>query len=129
MDEISDSFQMITNKIMKTDSVSYALHCSSESKKKMIRVIGKLQSKLKRNYKRMDLNDNLFDFGEDFEAKNFNKYFVIPSQVNYVTETVFVPGYNHPDAPKLQVLSQLLSSGPLHKLIREKGGAYGAGAR
>ena len=86
---------------MKTSGVSYALHCSPESKKKMMRVISRLQTKLKRSYKRMDLNDNIFDYREDFVAKHFNKYFVIPSQVNYVTETVFVPGYSHPDSPRL----------------------------
>ena len=120
---------MITNKMVKTEGVSYALHCSKESKQKMTQTITKLQQKLKRSYKRMDIKDNIYNYGDDFVAADFNKYFVIPSQVNYVTETVFVPGYTHPDAPKLQVLSQLLSSGPLHKLIREKGGAYGSGAR
>ena len=55
--------------------------------------------------------------------------FEIPSHVNYVTETFFVPGYLEQDQSHLRVLCSYLSLGPIHKLIREKGGAYGAGAR
>jgi presequence protease len=54
---------------------------------------------------------------------------VLPSQTNYATETVFVPPYNHPDNPVFSILSELLSRGELHKLIREKGGAYGSGVK
>jgi len=58
-----------------------------------------------------------------------NNFFAIPSQVNYVTETLSVPGYLSEKSPQVSILCQMLSLGPLHQLIREKGGAYGAGAR
>jgi Zn-dependent M16 (insulinase) family peptidase len=77
------------------------------------------------------------DFGSEvnnitqFEGQKLflNSFFAIPSHVNYVTESFFVPGYLERDQSALRVLCSYLSLGPLHKLIREKGGAYGAGAR
>ena len=69
------------------------------------------------------------DWDSQFMPGFYKSYFVIPTQVNYVTESLFVPGYTHPDSAKLQVLSKILSLGNLHKFIREKGGAYGGGLR
>ena len=72
--------------------------------------------------KKSVLKDNKTKF-----EKNFSKeFFVLPKQVNYVSETYSTPNYLNPDTAKLEILSQLLSNGPLHSIIREKGGAYGA---
>jgi Zn-dependent M16 (insulinase) family peptidase len=46
-----------------------------------------------------------------------------------VTETFFTPAYTEPGSEKLELLTELLSRGQLHKLIREQGGAYGSGAK
>jgi len=55
-------------------------------------------------------------------------FFSIPgSQVNYVAKCFQTVPYTHPDSAKLQLLSRILSSCYLHREIREKGGAYGAG--
>jgi Zn-dependent M16 (insulinase) family peptidase len=51
---------------------------------------------------------------------------VIPASVNSVSEAFKIPSYLNPDAAKLHMLSEVLSNGTMHKLIREKGGAYGA---
>lgn len=48
-------------------------------------------------------------------------------RVNYVVESFEVPHYLHEDNPILNVLSHLMEKTTLHKEIREKGGAYGAG--
>lgn len=37
--------------------------------------------------------------------------------------------YTHPDFPKLTILGEILAHNYLLKEIREKGGAYGAGAK
>jgi len=73
--------------------------------------------------------ENAFKLSFNFYPEYVKRYFAIPSQVNYVTETISVPGYSSEVSPKLALLSQMLSLGQLHKLIREKGGAYGSGAR
>ena len=65
----------------------------------------------------------------DFEADYYKDYLVLPSQTNYATETVFLQPYHNPDNAAASVLSELLSRGELHKLIREKGGAYGSGVK
>lgn len=56
-------------------------------------------------------------------------FFPLPMGVNF--GVVALPGTPllHPDGPKLDVLSSLVSLQYLHPLIREKGGAYGAGLR
>ena len=50
------------------------------------------------------------------------------SQVCFCAEAFPTVGSKHPDAPKLSVLAAVLRNGYLHSAIREKGGAYGAGA-
>ena len=53
---------------------------------------------------------------------------IIPAQVNYCAETFKGVNFLHDDAPKLSLLGAALRNGYLHTAIREKGGAYGAGA-
>ena len=50
------------------------------------------------------------------------------SQVCFCAEAFPTVGSDHPDAPKLSVLAAVMRNGYLHSAIREKGGAYGAGA-
>ncbi len=50
------------------------------------------------------------------------------SQVCYCAEAYQGVSREHPDAPALSVLATVLRNGFLHTAIREKGGAYGAGA-
>tara|TARA_Y100000996_G_scaffold408910_2_gene388738 strand:- start:101 stop:946 length:846 start_codon:yes stop_codon:yes gene_type:complete len=50
------------------------------------------------------------------------------SQVCYCAEAFQGVPRDHPDAPALSVLATVLRNGFLHTAIREKGGAYGAGA-
>lgn len=53
----------------------------------------------------------------------------ISSQVYNCVESFLVPNFNHEDYPKLIIAANLMSLNYLHKEIREKGGAYGSGAR
>ena len=50
------------------------------------------------------------------------------SQVCFCAEAFPTVDYRHEDAPALTVLGTVLRNGYLHSAIREKGGAYGAGA-
>ena len=50
------------------------------------------------------------------------------SQVCFCAEAFQTVNSSHPDAPILSVLATVLRNGYLHSAIREKGGAYGAGA-
>jgi Zn-dependent M16 (insulinase) family peptidase len=64
------------------------------------------------------------DFTPGKPAKN---YIPMPGTVNYVAKALPTVHYNHPDAPYLQLLSEVVTHQYLHREIREKGGAYGSG--
>lgn len=69
-------------------------------------------------------NDPLLTFQTD-NAKRVA--FGVDTQVNYNVMGFMAPQQNHPDAPTMYVLANLLRNTYLHTAIREKGGAYGAG--
>jgi len=53
----------------------------------------------------------------------------IPGQINHCEAIWVVPALGHADASALAVAAQLLTNEVLHTSIRERGGAYGGGAR
>lgn len=55
-------------------------------------------------------------------------YWMVDSQVNFCAMAFPTVNQLHPDAPALAVAAGILRNGFLHTAIREKGGAYGAGA-
>ena len=70
------------------------------------------------------------NFNEQMLAPIQNKQigWITGSQVCFCAEAFPTVGSKHPDAPILSVLATVLRNGYLHSAIREKGGAYGAGA-
>ncbi|XP_066596308.1 presequence protease, mitochondrial-like [Prorops nasuta] len=54
---------------------------------------------------------------------------VLPYTVNYTSKAIATVPLMHPDYAALRVLSKLVTSMYLHPEIREKGGAYGGGAK
>ena len=63
-----------------------------------------------------------------WEVSERPTYWLVDSQVNFCAWALPTVTMEHPDAPVLAVLSAVLRNGFLHTAIREKGGAYGAGA-
>ncbi len=62
-------------------------------------------------------------------ARQSRRVFVaMPLPVHHVAMVLKSVEFFHPDAPKLALLSTILTDRYLHKEIREKGGAYGGGA-
>ena len=87
----------------------------------------------------LDINESELSFS--FESSNDNKYhqellniqeenigWITGAQVCYCAEAFPTVSMDHDDAPALTVLGAVLRNGYLHSAIREKGGAYGAGA-
>ncbi|XP_049632256.1 presequence protease, mitochondrial isoform X1 [Suncus etruscus] len=64
-----------------------------------------------------------------FKPCQMKTHFVLPFPVNYVGESVRTAPYTDPDHASLKILARLMSSKFLHTEIREKGGAYGGGAK
>uniref|UniRef100_A0A8B9HC56 Pitrilysin metalloproteinase 1 n=1 Tax=Astyanax mexicanus TaxID=7994 RepID=A0A8B9HC56_ASTMX len=65
----------------------------------------------------------------NFKPCQMKTYFELPYPVNFVSECVRTVPFTHEDYASLCVLGRLMSAKFLHGEIREKGGAYGGGAR
>ncbi|XP_012864864.1 PREDICTED: presequence protease, mitochondrial [Dipodomys ordii] len=64
-----------------------------------------------------------------FKPCQMKTHFQLPFPVNYVAECVRTVPYTDPDHASLKILARLMTSKFLHTEIREKGGAYGGGAK
>jgi Zn-dependent M16 (insulinase) family peptidase len=64
----------------------------------------------------------------NLDYRNSKTFSPLPYQVYYTALSFQTVPYMHEDGPPLQILSQLLTHRHLHHEVREKGGAYGAGA-
>uniref|UniRef100_A0A9L0SZ83 Presequence protease, mitochondrial n=1 Tax=Equus caballus TaxID=9796 RepID=A0A9L0SZ83_HORSE len=64
-----------------------------------------------------------------FSPCQMKTHFLLPFPVNYVGECVRTAPYAHPDHASLKILAHLMTAKFLHTEIREKGGAYGGGAK
>nr|XP_020016944.1 LOW QUALITY PROTEIN: presequence protease, mitochondrial [Castor canadensis] len=64
-----------------------------------------------------------------FKACQMKTHFLLPFPVNYVSECVRTAPYTDPDHASLKILARLMTAKFLHTEIREKGGAYGGGAK
>ncbi|XP_011861449.1 PREDICTED: presequence protease, mitochondrial [Vollenhovia emeryi] len=74
-------------------------------------------------------NPHVITSERSIDAKECGNHYVLPYTVNYCSKAVLTVPYSNPDYAALRVLSKLISSVYLHSEIREKGGAYGGGAK
>uniref|UniRef100_A0A3Q3WJI8 Pitrilysin metalloproteinase 1 n=1 Tax=Mola mola TaxID=94237 RepID=A0A3Q3WJI8_MOLML len=65
----------------------------------------------------------------NFHPCQMKTFFQMPFPVNFVSESVRTVPFSHEDYASLCVLARLMTAKFLHGEIREKGGAYGGGAR
>lgn len=72
-------------------------------------------------------NEKLKSYKYAFDDSKINEGIMIPSKVQYVVKGGDLKKAGYKSSGKLQVLSNILSSGYLWNNIRIKGGAYGAG--
>ncbi len=70
----------------------------------------------------------IFDYQPKFHPQQESIGWITGAQVCYCAEAYPTVDIMHEDAPALTVLGGVLRNGYLHSAIREKGGAYGAGA-
>ncbi|CAK7320721.1 Presequence protease, mitochondrial [Vulpes lagopus] len=64
-----------------------------------------------------------------FKPCQTKTHFLLPFPVNYVGECIRTAPFTDPDHASLKILARLMTAKFLHTEIREKGGAYGGGAR
>ncbi len=79
------------------------------------------------NFK-FNLENDLFMPQNYFDIQDESIGWITGAQVCYCAEAFPTVDSFHEDAPALSVLGVVLRNGYLHSAIREKGGAYGAGA-
>lgn len=65
----------------------------------------------------------------NFQPCQMKTFFQLPFPVNFVSETIRTVPFNHEDYASLCLLGRMMTAKYLHGEIREKGGAYGGGAR
>jgi Zn-dependent M16 (insulinase) family peptidase len=68
---------------------------------------------------------NLFPIGK-LPSRAF---FTLPYSVNYAALSLKGVPYTHSDSPVLRILANYIEQKRIHPEVREKGGAYGGGAR
>jgi Zn-dependent M16 (insulinase) family peptidase len=76
-------------------------------------------------FKSTKTNNKLSPFETVYQRKSHE----MDLGINFVAQTFVGVPFSHPDAPKLKLLSSILTSQFLHTELREKSGAYGGAAR
>uniref|UniRef100_A0AAQ5Y5W7 Presequence protease, mitochondrial n=1 Tax=Amphiprion ocellaris TaxID=80972 RepID=A0AAQ5Y5W7_AMPOC len=66
---------------------------------------------------------------QNFQPCQMKTYFDMPFPVHFVSETIRTVPFSHQDYASLCILARMMTAKFLHGEIREKGGAYGGGAR
>uniref|UniRef100_A0A8D3CHC9 Presequence protease, mitochondrial n=1 Tax=Scophthalmus maximus TaxID=52904 RepID=A0A8D3CHC9_SCOMX len=66
---------------------------------------------------------------QNFQPCQMKTFFQMPFPVNFVSENIRTVPFSHEDYASLCVLARMMTAKFLHGEIREKGGAYGGGAR
>ncbi|XP_019363723.1 PREDICTED: presequence protease, mitochondrial [Gavialis gangeticus] len=64
-----------------------------------------------------------------FQPCQMKTHFILSFPVNYIGECIRTVPYTAQDYASLRILAQLMTAKFLHREIREKGGAYGGGAK
>ncbi|KAM3928572.1 presequence protease, mitochondrial isoform 1-T2 [Leptodactylus fuscus] len=64
-----------------------------------------------------------------FQPCQMKTHFSLPFPVNYIGECIRTVPYTHADYASLRLLARVMTAKFLHAEIREKGGAYGGGAK
>uniref|UniRef100_A0A672JUE7 Presequence protease, mitochondrial n=1 Tax=Salarias fasciatus TaxID=181472 RepID=A0A672JUE7_SALFA len=65
----------------------------------------------------------------NFQPCQMKTFFQLPFTVNFVSESIRTVPFCHQDYASLSILARMMTAKFLHGEIREKGGAYGGGAR
>ncbi|XP_076602007.1 presequence protease, mitochondrial [Chaetodon auriga] len=65
----------------------------------------------------------------NFHPCQMKTFFQMPFPVNFVSESIRTVPFSHEDYARLCILARMMTAKFLHGEIREKGGAYGGGAR
>ena len=126
LEDLEINIDFILKKILQRRRLSFCLHSNEKNKDYLNKRLTALLHNLKLDNAMWGDNSVLMK-PSYFEEQFLKTYVILPSGVNYVTESFKIPGFSHEDYAKLSVMGNILNSKYLHKFIREEGGAYGSG--
>ncbi|XP_046428314.1 presequence protease, mitochondrial [Neodiprion fabricii] len=123
---VLSQMQQIAKKILNKKQLRSALNLSSGSKDNSLLEIQSFYEKLQGE---AALKSRLITDGKGLVQENQGIHHVLPFPVNYASKSILTVPYQDSRFAALRVLSKLVTSVYLHPEVREKGGAYGGGAK
>ncbi|XP_065057689.1 presequence protease, mitochondrial-like [Rhopilema esculentum] len=125
LEQVSNSLIEIASYILNANDLRCSLNVTAESRGLASNALNALAA----DVNTLGTDEIEFDQMPHFAAKKSKTFIPMPFPVNYVSRCMRTVPYTHQDSASLQILGKLLSAKYLHREIREKGGAYGGGAR
>ncbi|XP_033327237.2 presequence protease, mitochondrial isoform X2 [Megalopta genalis] len=122
---IFQKMQEISAQILNKQHLRSAINLSETNKDSILNSIEEFYKSLKGTSK----DPYIYTHDQSVETGESAIHYVLPYTVNYAAKAILTVPYTDSDYAPLQVLSKLISSIYLHPEIREKGGAYGGGAK
>jgi Predicted Zn-dependent peptidases, insulinase-like len=118
-DEIIKNLQQVRNLIFNKKDMIASFTGNEENYKTFSDNLNKFSANLK--------NENLQKYKYIFDSSKINEGLIIPSTVQYVYKGGNLKKSGYTENGKFKVLQNILNTGYLSPIIREKNGAYGAG--
>lgn len=129
LDDILSKLKQIHSFILNKSQLEFLVHTSEEKNQDLISErLTFLENSLKHAYPDFEVPRPPSEYPK-FNPFVYQAYFTLPIQVNYIVEAFMGTHFDSEDYPALKVLCEIMSMKSLLKEVREKGGAYGAGAR
>ncbi|XP_076167353.1 presequence protease, mitochondrial [Ptiloglossa arizonensis] len=125
LNSILNQMQEICEHVLNKQYLRSAINLSKTNEMNILDNVHEFYKSLKGTFK----DSNIFIDNQNMEVGESAIHYVLPYTVNYLAKAIFTVPFGDSDYAPLQVLSQLISSVYLHPEIREKGGAYGGGAK
>lgn len=123
LDDVIGRLKRIQCFALASDNMRTAITCGSESTQDNLQYLRRFTAELPKGGVAKKRTDT-----PKWSTTDRKTFFPLPYQVYYGGLSVSTVPYTAPESAALQILSQLLTHKHLHHEIREKGGAYGAGA-
>ncbi|KAL0099195.1 hypothetical protein PUN28_020044 [Cardiocondyla obscurior] len=119
------NMQEIANHVLNKKHLRSAINLSEEHQNDIFNGIHAFYDSLKGHPE----DSHVITSDQNIDIKESSNHHVLPYTVNYCSKAILTVPYTNPDYAALRVLSKLITSVYLHPEIREKGGAYGGGAK
>lgn len=123
---LMDDMREIANHVLNKDHLRSAINLSEERRDDILEDIRVFYESLQGSARDAGV---VTSDGQSVETRESGNHHVLPYTVNYCSKAILTAPYTDPDFAVLRVLSKLITSVYLHPEIREKGGAYGGGAK